>query len=98
MELYVLIREGYDDQIHTKYYLDKTTAIDEMIRFVIGNTLVAGIYVYKFPENATGALKLYQSIDFGYDLSIYQIAQEIGKDEVLRTPSLLYDHLIYKSI
>lgn len=97
MELYALFREGYDEQIYTKYYLDKMTAIDEMIRFAIGNTLVAGIYVYNFPDTPTSTFRLCQTIDFGHNLSIYNIAEQIGKDEVLNTPSLLYEHLVYKT-
>lgn len=95
MELYVLLREGYDDPIHNKYYLDRTTAINDMIRFVIQHTLVACIYVYKFPEVPTDTCKLHQSIECAHDLRIWETASALGKERVLDDPSLLYDRLAY---
>ncbi len=51
-QLYVLSREGYDDYCDLMYFMDRESAMNELIRFAVSTKKVGVIYVYEHQDTS----------------------------------------------
>lgn len=98
--LYVLSREDHDDCCNLMCFVDKETAMNELIKFAVTTKKIGAIYMYDFPKDNTTSLKnvgiinMKTTDDFkSHTLWSEKVELGLSDEEVLRNPSLLYHTL-----
>jgi hypothetical protein len=95
-QLYVFSREGYDDCCDLMCFIDRESAMNELIRFAVSTKMVGVIYVYEPQTDITKPMRYIEIIHMKAtsDNKNYQLwCMDMSDDEILSNPSLAYNSL-----
>ena len=100
IRLYTLEREGYDYVDQLLHFVDRKSAVDQMINHAITTKCIALVYVYEYPECKDKSYKLVERIELKITdnprfYMIWQRQQDLDMSlqDALSQPSLFYDCL-----
>jgi hypothetical protein len=95
-QLYVLSMEGDEDFYDLMCFIDRESAMNELIRAAISTRRVGVIYVYEPQSDNTKPMRYIEIIHMKTtsDHIHYQLwCMDVSADEILSNPSVAYDAL-----